>query len=322
MNDKIIKGRLSFHRVQRFLWIIIYSFYMNSCYSLGKNYNYGENFHDAPDLWNENNPQFEVGEPIWILDTLGNYIFSIPSKLIFLNSQVDNHHFSEETIEITKKYIYENNLRSVKIRFNQYAPVDEFKRILANPHINPFVKYTVGLISWLTYTIFPERLFAGLIGGDHYNPFSNTMNLYSNLPSIAIHEGGHAKDFNAREYKTLYAIIYSIPFIGPLYHEGVATDDTFSYFHEKNQEEYIEESYEILIPAYSTYMGGAISDGIRTPYSILTVIPGHIYGQYKKWVYKRDKETKESMVHHQEKDCIPIPEDNHKKLTINTQGGL
>ncbi len=273
--------------IRSMVWIL--SIFLGTCYSLDKKYNYGESFHDSPDLWTEENPQFEVGEPVWILDTLGNYVFSIPSKLLFWNVQVDNHRFDEKTIEIAKTYIRENNLRSVKVRFNQYAPISELQRILANPTIHPFVKYTFGLGSWLIYTMFPERLFAGLIGGDHYNPYSNTMNLYSNLPSIAIHEGGHAKDFNAREYKTTYAIVYSIPVVGPLYHEAVATDDAFAYFQEKNDPDSIEESYEVLVPAYSTYLGGAFGDIVRSPYSFIAVIPGHIYGQYKARQFQKNK---------------------------------
>ena len=42
------------------------------------------------------------------------------------------------------------------------------------------------------YTIFPGRVF----GGDRYNPFTNTINLYSDHPSIALHEAAHAKDRN------------------------------------------------------------------------------------------------------------------------------
>jgi hypothetical protein len=260
------------------------------CYSLEKKYNYGESFHNSPDMWTEEDPQFEVGEPIPVVDSTGHYVFSLFSKLIFLNWKVDNHNISEETIEITKNYIRENNLRSVKVRFNQYAPISELKRIWRNDHINPAIKYTFGLIGWFSYTLLPERIFAGLFGGDHYNPFSNSVHIYSDLPSIAIHEGGHAKDFNSREFKTMYAAIYSIPIIGALYHEAVATDDTLAYFQEKEDDEKIIESYKILSPAYATYIGGSIGDIAQTPLSILSVIPGHIFGWFKVRKFRKSRE--------------------------------
>lgn len=273
----------------RYSVLILLSFALVNCYSLEKKYNYGENYHDSPSPWTEENPQFEVGEPVWVVDTLGDYIFSLPSKLIFLNRKVDNHDISERTILVTKEYIRDNNIRNVKVRFNQYAPVSELKRIWENDKINPGVKYTFGLFGWFSYTILPQRVFAGIFGGDHYNPFSNTVHIYSDLPSIAIHEGGHAKDFNARKYKTLYAAIYSIPVIGALYHEAVATDDTIAYFEEKKDNESIDESYKILSPAYSTYVGGSIGDIVRTQYSIIAVIPGHIYGRYKSRKFRKER---------------------------------
>jgi hypothetical protein len=273
--------------VQKKLFLILVVGILGSgCYSVEKKYNYGESFHNSPDIWTEEEPQFESGKPNWILDNLGDYFFSIPAKLILWNRNVGNHQISDTTKDWLKGYIRENNLRSVKVRFNQYAPGSELRRIWKNDTIHPFVKYSAGLISWVVYSVLPERLFAGLIGGDHYNPFSNTINLYSDIPAIAIHEGGHAKDFSQRERKTLYAILYSVPIFGSLYHEAVASDDTLSYFAEKKDDDQIEESFEILIPAYSTYMGGSINGVVSSPFTVVAVIPGHAYGQYKSREYR------------------------------------
>jgi hypothetical protein len=269
-----------------FSYFIIIQFLIG-CYSLEKKYNYGEPFHSSPDIWTEDNPQFESGKHYAILDEIGDYVFSLPSKLILLNWKADNHKISNENKKILENYIRENNIRSVKVRFNQYAPGDELLRLVANNKIHPVVKYTAGLLGWLMYSLIPERLFAGIVGGDHYNPFSNSLHIYSDLASVLIHEGGHAKDFNQRESATLYAAIYSIPIIGTLYHESVASDDALSYFAEKGDDKSIEESYKILVPAYSTYLGGSFGDLLQTPYSIAAVVPGHIYGRYKACQFQR-----------------------------------
>jgi len=251
------------------------------CYSLEKKYNYGEPFHSSPDNWSEDNPQFESGKPIAGVDAIGDYFFSLPSKLLLWDRNISSHKISKENKLFLEQYIRENNLRSVKVRFNQYSPAGELERIIENNKINPLAKYTVGLLGWLVYSILPERLFAGLIGGDHYSPFSNTIHIYSNNIPVMIHEGGHAKDFNQREAATLYAAVYSIPIIGTLYHEAVASDDAMSYFAEKGNEKEIEDSYKILVPAYSTYIGGSFGNILQSPFSIVAVIPGHIYGRYK-----------------------------------------
>lgn len=261
-----------------FFWI---GFSLTNCYSLEKPYNYGNPYLPSPEF-TEEDPQFEEGEPVWILDQTGNWIFSLPSKLVLWNLKADNHHISKETKDYLIRYINENNLRDVKVRFNQYAPLSEWKRLPKNKNINPVVRYFFGSISLLAYTFLPGRLFAGTIGGDHYNSFTNTINVYSDLPPVVIHEGGHAKDFAQREKRTLYATVYAIPVIGALYHEARASDDALNYFAEKNDREQLESSYELLTPAYSTYVGGAIGDVVANPITAVTVIPGHLYGRYKK----------------------------------------
>ncbi|TGN19627.1 hypothetical protein [Leptospira idonii] len=263
-----------------FLLFISVLFSIINCYSIEKKYNYGNPYLPSP-AFEEEDPQFEEGEPVWLLDQIGN-ILSFPSKLILWNRKADNHDISPETKQYLINYIKENNLRDVKVRFNQYAPLSEWRRLSKNENINPIVKYFFGSISLISYTLLPDRLFAGLIGGDHYNSFTNTINIYSDLPAVVIHEGAHAKDFSQRKYRTLYASMYAIPVVGALYHEARASDDAFNYFAEKEDRKQLEESYELLVPAYSTYVGGAVGDIKANPVTVLTVIPGHIYGWYKK----------------------------------------
>lgn len=233
-------------------------------------------------MFSESDPQFESGEPYVIVDSIGSYFFAIFSKILLWDRRINNHAISEESKKILIRYMQENNLKSTKVRFNQYAPISEWKRLSQNQKIPGTLRYTVGTISLLAYTFIPDRVFAGIIGGDHYNPFTDTINVYSDVPVILIHEGGHAKDFAQRQYVTLYAAIYAIPVVGSLYHEARATDDAMNYFAEKNQEDQLKESYEILTPAYSTYVGGAIGDIILNPITTAAIIPGHIYGRYKK----------------------------------------
>lgn len=53
-----------------------------NCYSLEKQYNYGNPYLPSPEF-TEDDPQFEEGEPVWILDKTGDWIFRFPLKLFY-----------------------------------------------------------------------------------------------------------------------------------------------------------------------------------------------------------------------------------------------
>lgn len=217
--------------------------------------------------------------PNRVLDAAGWYWpGSLFSKLILWNKDVDSHRFSDETETILKEYLAANNLTDVKVRINACNVPGELKRTLRNRSVAPGWRYTFGMIAWLQYTIFPGRFF----GGDNYNPYSNTINLYSDSPAIALHEAGHAKDFAKRKYKGTYAFAYMLPFFN-LYPEAVATSDALGYLrtHESLPDQ--QEGYNTLYPAYGTYLGGNIGDWLAFPWNYAAmaagVIPGHVAGR-------------------------------------------
>jgi hypothetical protein len=126
-----------------------------------------------------------------------------------------------------------------------------------------------------------QVILAGIIGGDHYNPYTNTISLYSDSRAIAIHEAGHSKDFakkRNRHWKGSYAAIRLLPLV-PLWQEAVATADAISWerAHGSSGEE--KAAYRSLYPAYATYVGGEIGrwyGGGWMPYA--AAVPGHIAG--------------------------------------------
>ncbi len=126
--------------------------------------------------------------------------------------------------------------------------------------------------------ILPERLFAGTFGGDHYDQYTNTIHIYSDLVPAVIHEGGHAKDFSMRNYKSLYSLFRIFPIIGALYQEARASDDAIRYFRHKCDRNTEVESYRQLYPAYGTYVGGVVSSSTG---SIVSAAQGHIIGSRK-----------------------------------------
>jgi hypothetical protein len=222
--------------------------------------------------------QIERGQPRPLLDGAG-WIVGIPSKIVLWDRRVDNHHISPATESAISEYLDANDLTSVKVRLNQYAPRDEWRRLVANDAVNPGWRYTFGTFSWLGDAILPGRLF----GGDHFNPFTNTINIYSDVPAVGLHEAGHAKDWARRKYKGTYAALYALPG-APLWHEAVASRDALAYVRAAGSPEEQEEAYRLLYPAYGTYVGGAVGDWVPgagiVPYAG-AVVAGHIAGRIR-----------------------------------------
>lgn len=223
--------------------------------------------------------QIERGKPRPVIDGVG-WVFGIPGKIILWDRRVENHDVSTVTERAMAEYLDDNDLDHVKVRVNQYAPVDDWRRLTRNKTMGWPYRYTLGALSVAGEAIFPGRLF----GGDHYNPFTATIHLYSDVPAIALHEGGHAKDFTRRDYPGTYALAAGLPVVD-LWPESLATGDVLAYAQKQQNTQLEEESYRILYPAYGTYVGGAAGDfvgmTIGLPIYAGTVAAGHVVGRTK-----------------------------------------
>jgi hypothetical protein len=223
-------------------------------------------------------PDIVRGRPIGWLDASGWYWpGSLLGKLLLCNTKVDSHKISDETVQAAVQFCRENDLGDTRIMVNAYAPGDQWHRTFSNKNIHPVWRYPVGFLTWLGYTILPGRFF----GGDNYNPFSNTINLYSDLTPIAYHESGHAQDFARQEYKGTYAVLYSVPFFN-LYPEAVASSTALSYEETYRPADEQKQACRLLYPAYATYVGGNIGQffaaTVYWPIYLGSVGVGHIVG--------------------------------------------
>lgn len=231
----------------------------------------------APELVEANVPSVERGTKRPVLDAVG-WVVGIPSKLILWNRRIDNHNISPETEAAVAQYLSDNELSHVKVRLNQYRPWDDMKRLTKNRTMAWPWRYTVGVVSVLGEGIFPGRIF----GGDHFNPYTQTVHLYSDLPVIGFHEGAHAKDFSRRGYPGTYAAAYMLPVV-PLYHESVASRDVMDYVSKLGNPQIEQQAYHLLYPAYGTYVGGAIGSvipAVSFPAYYGSVLVGHAAGRY------------------------------------------
>jgi hypothetical protein len=222
--------------------------------------------------------QVVVGKPNAFLDA-SDWFWpgSLLSKLLLWNGKVDSHEVSDETITTLTQFCREHELGDTMIRINAYSVGDEWHRTFSNENIHPVWRYPFGFLAWLEYTILPGRFF----GGDNYNPFSNTINIYSDLKPIVLHEAGHAQDFARQRYKGIYAVLYMVPFVD-LYAEAVASSTALSYIETYKPIEEQKQACRLLYPAYGTYVGGNLGDyvfpALYWPIYLGGVAVGHVVG--------------------------------------------
>lgn len=140
------------------------------------------------------------------------------------DSRIDNHNVSPNTVRQVNQYLQNRDIQGVKIRVNQYAPADEWMRLVNNKQIRPCVKYTLGAVRQARYCLLPGRLF----GGDEYNPYTNTLSLYSDIPAIGITESAFAADVQNRRFPGAFSLVAGLPIVSFI-HETKTTTETLNY---------------------------------------------------------------------------------------------
>ena len=196
--------------------------------------------------------QIERGKPRPLIDAAGR-LLGLPNRIAIGDARVDNHNISRETeLEITN-YLEQNGLNSVLVRSNQYAPASELKRMIDNDKIRPFWKLTFGSYNLLKYTLLPGRL----TGGDWYNPYSDSLHVYSDSSILGIAQATYADDVRNRVNPGAYAAIKDIPLAG-LGHETTATKLAIQWYEESSPQDY-QAAQDILYPNYGASVGGQLA---------------------------------------------------------------
>ena len=215
--------------------------------------------------------QIVRGKPRPVIDGLGK-VFGIPNQIALGDPRVDNHSISRETEQQVSQFLRDHQLDSVLVRANQYDPVGEWRRMVANKNIRPAWKLTAGNYNLLKYTLLPGRI----TGGDWYNPYSQTLNLYSDVAPLAISSAAYAQDVQSRVNPGAYAALMEIPGVG-LKHDMTATKLAIDWY-EYRYPDQLDSAQDILYPNYGASLGGQI--GAFLPYGeVLGRVAGGLAGR-------------------------------------------
>lgn len=233
---------------------------------------------DGDDCLPEPFVQFERGRPNVVVDTVG-WVFGIPNRIFLWNWDVQNHDISIETEQQLQQYVAASGLSDVKVRLNQYDPGGEWQRLASNRQVGPGWRYTVGALTTLGYTILPGRLF----GPDYYNPFTDTVHVYSDVPALGLQEAAYAKDVARRDLPGTYAFSQLIPGVS-LVHETITAGDVLDYVDTAGDIELRKETVHVLYPRYGGSVGGAIGAYVPpagSAFQIGGLLVGHVTGRWE-----------------------------------------
>ncbi len=230
------------------------------------------------------------GSPLELVDTTGNFL-SLSNKLLFLSADLDSHYIDDDVERAMCDFADHHGIEGGHVRVNEYAPLDELGRVLSNGRVNILLRLSFGLLGWLGYVLMVNRVF----GGDHYNPFADTVNVFSNHKGIALHEMGHLLDFRRRRFPGLYSLLRLVPGVA-LYQEYLASLYAIQYLDHIGDHDEELRAYRILFPAYSTYVLGFLAyllpnQLIRTlalPFVALGHVVGNVMAQQRIEVLKSE----------------------------------
>lgn len=220
----------------------------------------------------------EHGEPVPVIDGIG-WLFGVPKKLLLWDSRADNHAISAETVEETADFLAENEVDGVKVRVNQYDPFGEWKRLIDNERVGLGWRATIGSVYTLGYSVLPGRLF----GNDWYNPYTDSVHVYSDIPSLAMEQAAHAKDVHDRTHPGFYSAMQLVPFVG-IVHEARSKQSVFDHVDEFGTLEERAEARRILLPQLGSEIGGQASLFVPQGDAIFQLTGaaiGHAVGRYE-----------------------------------------
>lgn len=180
-------------------------------------------------------------------------------------SNPENEKKIQRAVAMMKKK-YPDRLKNVTIRHGGGNLVEDYKNIWNNKKTFLPQKLLDSIVHPLVYAQ------TNISRADHYNPATNTANIWNKVPAISMHELGHAVDFNKK--KDLNSKLYNASFeltgrglqnlkipglreLNPMT-QWAETQANKNVFKATPKEEDKSELRRRLWPARGTYVGGAL----------------------------------------------------------------
>jgi hypothetical protein len=207
------------------------------------------------------------------LDSAG-WVFGIPRKLLLWDRRVDNHNVGDETTHAIAEFANAYELDGLCVRVNQYDPLGEFSRLRTNQTVAPGWRYTFGTMRVIGYTVVPGRIF----GGDQYNPYTNSVYVYSDVPALAVEATAYAKDVTGRSWPGTYAAVNELPFVS-IWHETVNVRDAVAFVEENSTDQERLDGLRVLHANYGSTV--AVATGAGPIAQVGAAVAGQFTGRFQ-----------------------------------------
>lgn len=223
------------------------------------------------------------GRPNKVIDSVG-WLVGAPRKVLLWDRRVDNHDVSHQTTESIAAFAQMHQLDGLCARVNQYDPIDEFSRLRTNKTVAPGWRYTLGTMSLIGYTLVPGRI----VGMDQYNPYTNSVYVYSDVPALAVEATAYAKDVKSRALPGTYAAVNHLPFVS-IWHESVNVRDAVAFMEQHGTSEERTDGLRVLHANYGSTI--ALATGAGPIAQVGGAVAGHFTGRFQAAWLERQAET-------------------------------
>jgi len=152
--------------------------------------------------------------------------------------------FAESSVDLAARYISENDLADMRIEWKSRDPKTEWERIQDNPHLGPIRRKMLGRLSWGLANL--RWQFPG--GGNHYDPFSDTLYLKNDEPIQVLTALARAKAARGSRFPVAGGLVSRAPLLAVGHRVRIASE-VQSFARKHNDWDLERDSYRELYPS-------------------------------------------------------------------------
>ncbi|MGH7134978.1 MAG: hypothetical protein ACREHD_04515, partial [Pirellulales bacterium] len=215
-----------------------------------------------------------------------------PARLVTGNRKTNNHNISTATVDKLKAYMAANDITDVYVAVNEYDPKGQWLRLRENKRVAAGWRYSLGTLNWLGYSILPNRIF----GGDKYSPYTNTLNLSSDVPALVLSAAAYSKDIHSQRLPGTYAAFVNDMPVLSVWREAKAARDVLGYARVRGDWKAEQQAYHVLYPQIGGATVGSAAPLVPTLGPLLHlggVAAGHAVGRTVAY-FERPKDAEET----------------------------
>jgi len=210
---------------------------------------------------------------------VASYALNVPFKALFLSTKIGALP-REEAQKAVKAYLETSDLESAVVRMGHSRVGEDLKRLFFDKNVRKSRSFIGRLLFGLPRTLLGS-LATKLLRLDDYNPFTNTVHIYSNVQALARKQLARAKFFQDKKMPTLHALAGYVP------HLNIHQDYKVGRIaREAAPENERSQTGRYLVPDYALGLGALASAGLLaaglTSAGLLAipvaVAAGHILG--------------------------------------------